>query len=254
MSKAVQTSYDHIDDLVRAYFGIEPDAMAALAHGDDEVRLRRLPDAPPTTDPLDGVEVVMRRAVAICVALRGHPGAVSLVTERQAAAAGWPSARLTNRCIVLAWALAVTEPSLALPLLIDADETAGEAMIRLIRVGAPLTALEALCNSFYATHRRALDAMERVAAAHEHAPALGKIGIVSIAEHLTDWLGVDVEGVELPTDRGGPRLDTRNARAVGCCAWLITSALALGSVMAREAIEAVRLKTGSRHRTGRIAR
>ena len=242
MSKTVPTSYDHVDALVRNSFGIEPDAMAALARGDEDVRLRRLPDAAPTTDPLDGVEVVVRRTIALCVALRGHPGAVSLVTERQATAAGWPCASLANRCIVLAWALAVTEPTLALPLLIDADETAGEAMTRLIRVGDRLPALEELLGVFYESSR-VLDALEWVAAAREHASALGKVGIVSIAEHLTDWLGVDVEGVELPTDRRGPRLDSRNARAVGCCAWLITSALDLGSVMAREAIEAVRLKT-----------
>ena len=243
MSKAVHTSYDHIADLVRAYFGIEPDAMAALAHGDEDVRLRRLPDAAPTTDPLDGVEVVVRRTVAICVALRGHPGAVSLVTERQAAAAGWPCARLANQCIVLAWSLAVTEPSLALPLLIDADEATGDAMIRLIRVGDRLPPLEELLSAFYESNRIDLDAMERASEARERTPAVRKVGIVSLAEHLTGWLGVDVEGVELPTDRRGPRLDNRNARAVGCCAWLITSSLDLGSVMAREAIEAVRLKT-----------
>ncbi len=243
MSKTVPTSYDYVDALVRNSFGIEPDAMAALAHGDEEVRLRRLPDAAPTTDPLDGVEIVVRRTIAICVALRGHPGAVSLVTERQATAAGWPCASLANRCIILAWTLAMTEPTLALPLLIDADETAGEAMTRLIRVGDRLPALEALLGVFYESNRIDPDALERVAAAREHAPDLGKVGIVSIAEHLTDWLGVDAEGVELPTDRRGPQLDSRNARAVGCCAWLITSALDLGSVMSREATEAVRLKT-----------
>ena len=243
MSKTVPTSYDHVDALVRNSFGIEPDAMAALAHGDEDVRLRRLPDAAPTTDPLDGVDVVVRRTVAICVALRGHPGAVSLVTERQAATAGWPSAGLANQCIVLAWALATTEPSLALPLLIDADETEGEVMIQLIRIGDRLPPLEELLGVLYESDRIDVDAMEGVAVAREHAPALGKVQIVSLAEHLTGWLGVDVEGVELPTDRRGPRLDSRNARAVGCCAWLITSALDLGSVMAREAIEAVRLKT-----------
>ncbi len=253
MSKTVPTSYDHIDALVRNSFGIEPDAMAALAHGDEDVRLRRLPDAAPTTDPLDGVEVVLRRTIAICVALRAHPGAVSLVTERQATAAGWPCAKLANLCIVLAWSLSVTEPTLALSLLIDADETAGEAMTRLIRVGDRLPALEGLLGVFYESNRIDPDAMERVAAAREHAPDLGKVGLVSIAEHLTDWLGVDVEGVELPTDRRGPRLDSRNARAVGCCAWLITSALDLGSVMAREAIEAVRLKTEQRCPAGRRA-
>ena len=243
MSKTVHTSYDHINDLVRKFFGIEPDAMAAMAHGDEEVRLRRLPDAPPTMDPLDGVEVVVRRTVAICVALRGHPGAVSLVTERQAAAAGWPSAQLANRCIVLAWSLAVTEPSLALPLLIDADEAAGDAIIRLIRVGDRLPPLEELLGAFYESNRIDLDAMERASEARERTPAVGKVGIVSLADHLTGWLGVDVEGVELPTDRRGPRLKSPNARAVGGCAWLITTALDLGSVMARESTKAVRLKS-----------
>ena len=243
MNKAVPTSNDLIDDLVRRCFGIDPGAMAALAHGNEEVRLRRLPEAVPTTDPLDGVEVLVRRTIAICVAMRGHAGAVSLVTERQATAAGWPCASLANRCIVLAWALAVTEPTLALPLLIDADETTGEAMTRLIRVGDRLPALEEVLGVFYESNRVDLDAMERVAAAREHACTLGEVGIVSIAEHLTDWFGVNVEGVELPTDRRGPHLDNRNARAVGCCAWLITSGLDLGSVMARETIEAVRLKT-----------
>ena len=243
MSKTVPTSYDYIDALVRNSFGIEPDAMAALAHGDEDVRLRRLPNTAPTTDPLDGVEILVRRIVAICVALRGHPGAVSLVTERQATAAGWPCASLANRCIVLAWVLAMTEPTLALALLVDADETAGQAMTRLIRVGDHLPTLEELLGVFYESNRIDPDAMERVAAARERAPALTNVRIASLAGHITDWLGVDVEGVELPTDRRGPRLDNRNARAVGCSAWLITSALNLGSVMAREAIEAVRLKT-----------
>ena len=243
MSRTVPTSYDHIDALVRNSFGIEPDAMAALAHGDEDVRLRRLPDTEPTTDPLDGVEILVRRIVAICVALRGHPGAVSLVTERQATAAGWPCASLANRCIVLAWSLAMTEPTLALSLLVDADETAGQAMTRLIRVGDSLPTLEELLGVFYESNRIDPDAMERVAAARERAPALTNVRIASLAEHLTDWLGVDAEGVELPTDRRGPRLDNRNARAVGCCVWAIDSALDLGSVMAREAIEAARLKT-----------
>ena len=243
MSKAVHTSYDHIADLVRAYFGIEPDAMAALAHGDEDVRLRRLPDAAPTTDPLDGVEVVVRRTISICLAMRAHSGAVSLVTERQATAAGWPCAKLANLCIVLAWALSLTEPTLAMPLLIDADETVGDATISLIRVGDRLPGFEELCNTFYQSNLIDFDAMERASAAHEHAPALTNTKVVSLTEHLSDWFGVKVEGVELPTDHCGPRVESRNARAVGCCVWLITSALDLGSVMNRERTEAVRLKT-----------
>ena len=250
MNNKIPWSYDLIDNLVRTYFGIEPAAMAALAHGDEEVRLRNFPGDPPTTDPLDGVEVVLRRTIAICLAMRAHPGAVSLVTERQATAAGWPCARLANLCIVLAWSLSLTEPTLAIPLLIDADETVGDATIPLIRVGDRLPAFEGLCNTFYESNRIDFDAMERASAAHERALALTNIRVVLLAEHLTDWFGVEVEGVELPTDHFGPRVESRNARAVGCCVWLITSALDLGSVMNRERTEAVRLKT---HRDARLA-
>ena len=243
MTDKIPTSNDLIDSLVRLYFGVEPDALAALAHGDEEIRLRRLPDDPPTTDPLDGLEVLVRRTIAICVALRGHPGAVSLVTERQAVAAGWPNAGLANRCIVLAWSLSMTEPTLALPLLIDADETVGSAMARLIRVPDRLPALETLRGAFYETNLIDLDAMERVAAAHERAPAPARVRIDSPAKLLNKWFGIDAEGVELPTDRLGPRLERPIARAVGCFVWLITSGLNLGSVMEREWTEALRLKT-----------
>ena len=67
MSKTATTSNDLIDQLVQKFFRVEPNVMASLAHGDAHVRLRRLPMTEPTTDPLDGLEVFVRRTLAACL-------------------------------------------------------------------------------------------------------------------------------------------------------------------------------------------
>jgi len=73
MAHNVPTSNDLIDNLVRQCFGIEPDVMALLAHGDQEVGLRRPPWMPETKDPLDGVDVLTRKVIAMVLQMRRHP-------------------------------------------------------------------------------------------------------------------------------------------------------------------------------------
>ena len=245
MDTKVPTSDELIGDVTRQNFGVEPNTMAALAHGDGQVASRYLPEDDPSTDPLDGLEVLVRRAVALCWALRDHHGAVSLVTERQAAAAGWPNAGLANRCVAFAWALFVgTEPALATPLLLDPDEELGAVMVPLIRMGDGLPPLD---NLLLPLHRGApieYDALERAADARRDAPAVAGITISSLQDRLTEWFGIDadVDAVDLACDIHGLRMHGPNGRAVATLTWIITTALELGSVMKREEIEAVRLK------------
>ena len=246
MDTKVQTSDELIDDLTRRYFGVEPAAMAALAHGDREVDSRYLPGDDPSTDPLDGLEVAVRRAVAICCALRDHHGAVSLVTERQAAAAGWPNAGLANRCIALAWVLFIgTEPALASPLLLEPDDDVGAVMMSLIRIGDGLPALDELLLPLHRGAPIEYDALERVADARRDAPAVTGVSVASLQDRLIEWLGIDadIDAVDLACDVRGLRMQGANGRAVALLTWIVTTALELGSVMVREEIEAVRLKT-----------
>ena len=65
----ILSSYELVGQIVRQTFGVAPDVMAALAHGDEEVRLRPLPETARTTDPNDGIEVFVRRVVAKAVAI-----------------------------------------------------------------------------------------------------------------------------------------------------------------------------------------
>lgn len=244
MSNITMNSNDLIDDLVRNLFGLEPDAMAALAHGDADVERRRLPMREPTTDPLDGVEVLVRRVLAACLAMKKQGGAVSLVTERQARAAGWPSADLANRVIVLAWALAISRPGMAMPVLLAPDETDRSAG-RLVRVGAGLRSYEQLRAAL--RRRRQSDG-----GLHERSGWTGANGqvsrerqLVALAETLHAWLGVDAAAVELPgdTDSWTPRLTSRNARAACILAWIVDEALDLADIMEEETVPAVRVKT-----------
>ncbi len=246
MNTNVPTSAELIGNLTRQNFGVEPAVMAAMAHGDGQVASRYLPGDDPSTDPLDGLEVLVRRAVALCWALRDHHGAVSLVTERQAAAAGWPDAALANRCVALAWGLFLgTEPTLAIPLLLDPDEDAGTVMVPLIRIDDDLPALDELLLPLHRGAPIEYDALERAADARRDAPAVAGVSIASMQDRLKEWLGIDadIDAVDLACDFRGLRMQGPNGRAVALLTWIITTALELGSVMKRESIEAVRLKT-----------
>ena len=245
MNTHALTSDGLIGDLTRRYCGVEPHVMAELAHGDRQVASRYLPEDDPSTDPLDGLEVLLRRAVALCWALRDHHGIVSLVTERQAAAAGWPNAGLANRCIALAWALFLgTEPALATPLLFDPDEEVGAVMVPLIRMDDSLPALDELLLPLHQGAPIKYDALEQAADARRDAPAITGVSVVSWHDRLEEWLGIDadVDAADLACDFRGLRMQRPNGRAVALLVWIVTTALELGSVMKREEIEAVRLK------------
>ena len=243
MNKAGPTSAELIDDLVRQLFGVEPAVMAALAHGDEQVRARFMPDDEPMRDPVDELGVLVRRSVALCLALAHHPGSVSLVTERQATAAGWPSAKLANRSITLAWALFVsTQPGLGKPLLLEAAEEGRDFMDPLIRVDTGLPDCRDLLALVLQDRQIDCDDMERAAAACENAPLVANVSYVSMEKLLADWFGVDAGAIDLEADIFGTRMEGSNARAVVGLKWLITAALELGSVIEREEIAAVRLK------------
>ena len=87
MPNDAMTSNKLVDDLVRRFFGLGPDAMAALAHGDEPVRLRRLPLATPTIDPLDGLDVFVRRVLAACLLMKKHRGR-RIAADRAAGSGG----------------------------------------------------------------------------------------------------------------------------------------------------------------------
>ena len=239
------TSNDLIDQLVQKFFRVEPNVMASLAHGDAHVRLRRLPMTEPTTDPLDGLEVFVRRTLAACLKMRKQQRAVSLVTERQARDAGWPSAHSANLAIVLAWALGISEPDIAMPLLLEAEETAKRPN-RLIRVDdARLPTYDSLIASLRRSRRFDARARARSERGLQGAPAVPGRRLVSLDALLRDWLGVDVDTVELrgDTDPWAPRLTSSNARAVGCLAWIANEVIDLVDVMQDEDVSAVREKT-----------
>ena len=246
MNSNMLTSDELIGDLTHRNFSVEPHVMAALAHGDRQVASRYLPEDAPSTDPLDGLEVLMRRAVALCWALRDHHGAVSLVTERQAAAAGWPNAGLANRCVAFAWGLRLgTEPTLATPLLLDPDEEVGAVMVPLIRMDASLPALDELLLPLHRGAPIEYDALEQAVDARRDAPAIADVSIVSWHDRLKEWLGIDADfdAANLPCDLQGLRMQGPNGRAVATLTWIVTTAFELGSVMKPEEIEAVRLKS-----------
>ncbi len=239
-TKTPPTSNDLVDDLVRQMCGVEPDVMASLAHGDAEVQLRRWPGSGSSTDPLDGLDVFVRRTVGACLAMRDHDGAVALVTERQARDAGWPTARLANMSLVLARGLAITEPAGVLPLLVEADEDADGSDCVLVRADDHLPTLDELLAALRRGQQTGpLKDRARVIAS---GPAVPR-ALVSLAAQLGDWLGVDAAAVELPSDRLGMVLTSGDARATGVVAWIVTAALATASAMAEERVTAVRVKT-----------
>ena len=232
-TKTPPTSNDLVDDLVRQMCGVEPDVMASLAHGDAEVQLRRWPGSGSSTDPLDGLDVFVRRTVGACLAMRDHDGAVALVTERQARDAGWPTARLANMSLVLARGLAITEPAGVLPLLVEADEDADGSDCVLVRADDHLPTLDELLAALRRGQQTGpLKDRARVIAS---GPAVPR-ALVSLAAQLGDWLGVDAAAVELPSDRLGMVLTSGDARATGVVAWIVTAALATASAMAEERV------------------
>lgn len=246
MHDTMQTSNAMVADLVRAFFGVEPATMASLAHGNAVVRTRYEPEDGPTTEPLDGVEVLLRRAVALCWKLRDHHGAVMLVTERQAAAAGWPCAALANRCVLFAWTLSLTmrvDP--ASPLLLEPDERAGDAMVPLIRFGDGLPALGELLIPYYSRPSVDHDARERAADARQHAPVITGLRIASVQELFTRWFSIDAnaDAANLACNVFSLRMTGPDARAVHACIWIVTATFELGADMKAEAVRAVRLRT-----------
>ena len=243
VSTSTATSNDLIDGLIRATFSVEPDVMASLSHGDHEVRLRLLPGVEVSSDPLDGVDVFLRRTVAASIALREHHGAVWLVTERQARAAGWPTARMANLSLILAWASAIGETTSVLPVLLEADEEAGSFVSPLVCAGDDLPSLPTLLATRNGLRRIDIAAMDRVARACQNAPAVHNRRLVELGEVLQRWLGIDASAVELPADRWAPRRSSRNARAAGVFDWIAYNAEDLGHVMQEERTMAVRLKT-----------
>ncbi len=243
MADKIPTSNDLIDDLVRQIFHVEPDVMARVAHGDAQVRHRRPPGVPETTDPLDGVEVLMRRVVATCLRMRTHAGPISLVTERQAERAGWPTAHLANTVILLAWGLFLeTQSSMAMPVLLAADEIATGAN-PLISVDRDLPPLQKLLEDLRRSSHVDAAARDRADRARQSAPALEGRKLVSLHDYLKCWLGVDADTVDILADHHGPKVVGRNARAAFYISCLPIEALEMGQVMAEEWTMAVRLKT-----------
>ena len=242
MTITVKTSNDLIDDLVRTLFRIEPAAMAALAHGDEAVRLRRMPGAKPTQDPLDGAEILVRRTLVISQALREGGGAVSLVTERQAVAAGWPNATVANAALLIAWGMAIAEPATSSPILLEPDENARGA-VKLIRVGRALPTLATLLAARRQARRIDLCALERATLARASAPPVQGRRIASLHDAIKNWLGVDVMDTELPSDRWNLEPVSGNARAAGYLAWVAAEIMDLAAVVEEEDVTAVRLKT-----------
>ena len=243
MSKTVKTSNDLIDDLIRTTFGAEPDVMACMSHGDEQVRLRLLPENETSSDPLDGLEVFWRRTVAASLAMREHRGAVSLLTERQARAVGWPTARMANLSLVLAWALFVAEPAGTYPLLTEADEEAEGPVSPLVGPDEHLPSIEKLLATQAELRRMDLAEVDRSGFARRQVPIVQAGKLVHLGNLLERWLGINAGTVELPSDQWAPRLENRNARAVGVLAWIAATAVELGHVFTEERIMAVRLKT-----------
>ena len=240
----ILSSYELIDRLVRQTFGVEPDVMATLAHGDAEVQLRRLPDTKPASDLHDGVEVFVRRVVAISVAMRHHRGAVTLYTDQQARAAGWPSARLANRAIILSWALYISQgETLFVPLLLEADEDDGDYADVLLGIDIDLPAFDVLRHELYGNCSVVTDPVEQIDETHMAAPICRGRHLVRLDALAAEWFGIDTAAISLPSDLHYPKMKSAKARGVALFVWLINEALDLGADMRREMIEAVRVKT-----------
>ena len=240
--RVMQTSMQIVETTAACVFGVEPGEIAKLAQGDAETLLRRSPDLSPEPDIHDGLDTFLRRTVAICLAMRSHRGAMRLLTERQARATGWRTARLANMAAVLGWALSFWYGHTGfVRLLVEAYETAMDA--------APLvTGAEALPD--FDTLFEALNAgtVSAEAAAWgdesgQERDAEGDLRLVRLDELVETWLGIDVMAVELPTDRRAPKMDVRNGRALQVLAWLINESIDLGCAMRRESVDVVRVKT-----------
>ncbi len=207
----ILSSYVVIDRLVRQTFGVEPDVMATLAHRDTEVQLRRLPDATPSSDPHDGVEVFMRRVVATSVAMRHHRGAVTLYTDQQARAAGWPSARLANMAIVLSWALYISQgETLSVPLLLEADEDVDDYADVLLGIDAKLPAFGVLRHELYGNCSVVTDPVEQIDETHMAAPICRGRHLVRLDALAAEWFGIDTATITLPSDRHGPKMKSNS--------------------------------------------
>lgn len=242
MFKIAKNSNGLIDDLIRTYFGIEPDVMASLSHGDEQTRLRLRPGVEESSDPLDGLDVFWRRTVAASLAMREHHAAVSLATERQARAAGWPTARVANLSLVLAWARFIAEPAGTYPVLLEPDEEAEAPVSQLIAAVDQLPSLEALLATQAEFRRIDIAEMARSAAAF-NAPIIPGRKLVVLGDLLQHWLRIDAGAVELPSDSWAPRLSSGNARAVGVFAWIANNAIDIGLILQGESVMAVRVKT-----------
>ncbi len=243
VSTSTATSNDLIDGLIRATFSVEPDLMAALSHGDDETRLRLRPGMESSFDPLDGLAVFLRSTVAASIAMRNHHAGVSLATERQARVAGWPTARVANLSLLLAWAIAVKEPTGACPILLEADEGSEAQVGFLFRGGDHLPPLETLLDILTRLRRTDFATTDEAPTASLNAPAGHDRKPVQMGELLAQWLGVDASAVEIPADSWGPRQDNCNTRAVGVVAWIVGTAIEGFQALQTEEIMAVRLKT-----------
>ena len=147
--------------------------------------------------------------------------------------------------LLMAWALVITEPGMAMPVLLAPDETARGAG-RLIRVGTKLPTYEKLSASLRRSRRSDRRTRERAQPAVQSKAHSRDRKLVPLDETVRSWLGVHASAVELPgdTDVWAPRLTSSNARAAGVLAWIINEALDLVDVMEDEDVSAFRIKTG----------
>ena len=250
MNHNTPSSSDLIDDLVRTYFDIEPDVMAKLAHGDEQARLRLSPDVTEIVDPLEGLEVLARRIIAACLAMRKHQSAISLLTEHQAQEAGWPSARVANMVIVLALALYNVRDSDIAPMhLFEASEDTPSHSMRFIGISKRLPSLEELLKSWDERSPVEGSAVERTRQERESALLVAGSRRVSWNGMLQEWLQVDANNVDLHEDR---RVDDGDDRAMQYFGRLAIESLNMGRVMQTEGIKAVRIKTEEDARIARL--
>ncbi len=250
MDHNTPSSSDLIDNLARTYFGIEPDVMAKLAHGDEQARLRIPPDVTEIVDPLEGLEVLARRIIAACLAMREHQSAISLLTVHQAQEAGWPSARVANMVIVLALALYnVRDPDVTSMVLVEASETTPSHSMRLIGISKRLPSLEELLKSWDERSPVEGSAVERTRQERESALLVAGSRRVSWNGTLQEWLQVDANNVDLREDR---RVDDGDDRAMQYFGRLAIESLNMGRVMQTEGIKAVRIKTEEDARIARL--
>ncbi len=250
MDHNTPSSIDLIDDLVRTYFGIEPDVMAKLAHGDEQARLRLPPDVTDIVDPLEGLEVLARRIIAACLAMREHHGAISLLTEHQAQEAGWPSAQVVNMVIVLAVALYnVSDPDVARMVLVEASENTPSRSLRLIDISNRLPSLEKLLKSWGGRSHVEKPAVEHATQLHESASFVEGSRQASWNGVLQDWLGINAHDVDL---HEGQRMNNDEERAMHYFGCLATQSFDMGRVMQTESVKAVRIKTEEDARIARL--